>query len=114
VVRPGFGHTSHLDYSGLYPDSGEGERYICSIVDSYCSYCWLFPTIDMTSKIAVRCLLHFVSQVGSFKNLISYEEEEAIHGGRVFVSQCTVIIILLSFSDFIACRPCAFFTGPDG
>jgi len=25
------------------------------------------------------------------------KEEEAIHGGRVFVSQCTIIIILLSF-----------------
>jgi len=25
------------------------------------------------------------------------EEEEAIHGGRVFVSQCTIIIIILLF-----------------
>jgi len=39
------------------------------------------------------------------------KEEEAIHGGRVIVSQCNNNIIIIS--DFIACRPCAFFTGPD-
>jgi len=54
VVRPGFGHTLHLDHSGRYPDSGEGERYICLIVDSFFSYCWLFSMVDMTSKSAVR------------------------------------------------------------
>jgi len=71
VVRPGFGHTLHLDYSGPYPDSGKGDRYICAIVDSYSSYCWLFPTADMTSGSAVKCLLHVVSQIGAFQNLIS-------------------------------------------
>jgi len=34
VVRPGFGHTLHLDYSGSYPDWGEGDCYICANVDS--------------------------------------------------------------------------------
>jgi len=71
VIRPGFGYTLHLDYSGPYPDSFEGDRYICAIVDFYSSYCWLFPTADMTSGSAVRCLLHVVSQIGAFHNLIS-------------------------------------------
>jgi len=71
VIRPGFGHTLHLDYSGPYPDSGKGDRYVCAVVDSYSSYCWLFATTDMTSGSAVRCLLHVVSQIGAFHNLIS-------------------------------------------
>jgi len=70
VVRPGFGHTLHLNYSGRYPDSGEGDRYICAIVDSDSSYFWLFPTTDMTNGSAVRCLLHVVRQIGAFQNLI--------------------------------------------
>jgi len=40
AVRPGFGHTLHLDYSGPYPDSSLGNRYICTIVDSYSTYCF--------------------------------------------------------------------------
>jgi len=71
VVRPGFGHTLHLDYSEPYPDSGEGDRYICAIVDSYFPYCWLYPTADKTSGSAVRCLLHVISQISAFQNLIS-------------------------------------------
>jgi len=71
VVRLGFGHTLHLDYRGPYPDSGEGDWYICAIVDSYSSYGWLFPTADITNGSAVSCLLHVVSQIGAFQNLIS-------------------------------------------
>jgi len=71
VIRLGFGNTLYLDYSGPYPDSGKGERHICAIVDCYSSYCWLFPTADMTNGSAVRCLLHVVSQIGAFQNLIS-------------------------------------------
>jgi len=57
MLRPGFGRTLHMDYSGPYPDSGEGERYICAIVDSFTSYCWLYATRDMTAANAVKCLL---------------------------------------------------------
>jgi len=71
VIMPRFGHRLHLDYSGPYPDSSESDRYICANVNSYSSYCWLFPTADMTSGSAVRCLLHVVSQIGAFHNLIS-------------------------------------------
>jgi len=71
VVRPGFGVMLHLDYSSPYSDSSEGDRYIGAIVDSYSSYCWLFPTADMTSGSAVKCPLHVVSKIGAFQNLIS-------------------------------------------
>jgi len=66
VVRPGFGHTLHLDYSGTYPYSGSGDRYICTIVDSYSTYCWLFPKSNQMAETAVKCLLNICSQIGAF------------------------------------------------
>jgi len=71
VVRLTFGDTLHLDYSGPHPDLGSGDQYICTIVDSYSTYCWLFPMSNQTAETAVKCLLKVCSQIGAFKSVIT-------------------------------------------
>jgi len=90
-VRPGFGHTLHLDYSGPYPDSGEGDRYICAIVDSFTSYSWLYGTKDMTAITAVNCLLKVVGQIVAFKNLVT--DRAAAFLGSVMTAFCELFDI---------------------
>jgi len=90
-VHPGFGHTLHLDYSGLYPDLGEGDRYICAIVESYTSYCWLYGTKDMTATMAVKCLLKVVGKIGAFKNLVT--DQASAFLGSVMTTFCKIFEI---------------------
>jgi len=90
-VRPGFGHTLHLDFSGPYPDSGQGERYICAIVDSYSTYCWLYACKYMSAASATQCLLKVVGQVGAFKNLISDRAQAFL--GTVMTGFCDLFDI---------------------
>jgi len=91
IVRLGFVHTLHLDYSGPYPDSGESDRYICAIVDSFNSYCWLYGTKDMTAITAVKCLLKVVGQIGEFKKLVT--DRAAAFLGSVMTAFCKLFDI---------------------
>jgi len=57
VIRPGFGHTLHLDYSGPYPDSGEGPQLFDIIKISTSSYSPRSNSkIERLQKTLIECL----------------------------------------------------------
>jgi len=86
-------------YSGPYPHSGGGNRYICVIVDSYSTYCWLYPTSNEMADTAVKCLLKDSSKIGAFKNLVT--DRAAAFLGGVMTSFCELFgITKISTTSF--------------
>jgi RNA:NAD 2'-phosphotransferase (TPT1/KptA family) len=78
-VVNGFGRKLHCDYVGPIIQTNEGFKYIFSVIDSFTTWTWLFPTKDMTAETAVKCLVQVVKEIGCFTTLVS-DQAQALTG----------------------------------
>src|SRR6266849_2035128 len=78
-VVEGFARKLHIDFVGPILLTDDGYRYIFSVVDSFTTWTWLFPTKDMTAETAIDCLIQVVKEVGCFTTLVS-DQAQALTG----------------------------------
>jgi RNA:NAD 2'-phosphotransferase (TPT1/KptA family) len=83
-IAQGYANRLHIDYVGALITTEEGYKYIFTVIDSFTSYVWLFPTKDMTGETAAKCLIHVIKETGCFNTLISDQGQALI--GKVVSS----------------------------
>ena len=89
-IVEGFGRKLHCDFVGPILEV-EGFKYVFTVVDSFTTWTWLFPTKNMTAETAVKCLVQVVKEAGCFLTLVSDQGQSLI--GKVMKGFCDLFNI---------------------
>ena len=74
-----------IDFTGPFPISSKGNRYLLVIIDFFSRFCQLVPVPDQTTKSASAALLDFVFRFGVPQRILSDK-------GSAFVSNVFTIL----------------------